>query len=87
VIQLQKWLYFKLPTFYFQIAGGMAMSGKSLDDIYNECVLIKKNNATFGVTIKPCNMPGSGPMFEVEEGFMEVGIGIHGEAGAFKSKV
>ncbi|XP_054270997.1 triokinase/FMN cyclase-like isoform X2 [Macrosteles quadrilineatus] len=73
--------------FMFKIAGGMAALGRSLDEIYDECSLIKRHNATFGVTIKPCNMPGSGPMFRIEEGYMELGIGIHGEAGASKCKI
>lgn len=65
----------------------MASMGKSLDEVYYECALIKKRMATLGVTVKPCNMPGLGLMFEIEEGFMEVGIGIHGEAGASKMRV
>lgn len=60
---------------------------KSLDEIYEECALVKEKVATLGVTIKPCNMPGLGPMFELEDGFMSVGVGIHGEAGVSKTKV
>lgn len=70
-----------------QIAGGLALKSMSLEEIYNECTLVGKCIATLGVTIKACNMPGVGPMFHIEEGFMEVGVGVHGEAGASKQQV
>lgn len=63
------------------------MMGKNLEEIYYECALIKKKIATLGITVKPCNLPGVGILFKIEEGFMEVGVGIHGEAGASKMKV
>lgn len=70
-----------------QIAGGLALMSQNLEEIHNQCILIGKCIATLGVTMKSCNMPGLGPLFHIQEGFIEVGVGVHGEAGASKTKV
>ena len=40
-----------------------------------------------GVSLSPCSVPGSKPSFHLEEDEMELGLGIHGEAGAERTKV
>uniref|UniRef100_A0A1B6MSX1 DhaK domain-containing protein n=1 Tax=Graphocephala atropunctata TaxID=36148 RepID=A0A1B6MSX1_9HEMI len=73
--------------FVLKIAGGMSLMGKTLKDISSECALVKKHIVTLGVTVRACNMPGLGLMFHIEDGSMEVGVGIHGEAGASRRQM
>uniref|UniRef100_A0A8C4HB84 Triokinase/FMN cyclase n=1 Tax=Dicentrarchus labrax TaxID=13489 RepID=A0A8C4HB84_DICLA len=42
---------------------------------------------TLGVSLSPCSVPGCLPSFELPPGDMELGLGIHGEAGIKRSKV
>ena len=66
----------------FKCAGAAAEQGFSLDDV--ERVAIKTNAATrsMGVALSACEVPGSGrPTFELPEGEMEIGMGVHGEPG------
>lgn len=69
-------------TCVFKIAGAAAARGWSLDDV--ERVARRTNAATrsFGVAFAGCTLPGaSKPLFSVEPGRMELGLGIHGEPG------
>ena len=66
----------------FKIAAAAADRGDSLDDV--ERLAIKTNDATFsfGVAFAGCTFPGqTEPLFTVEPGTMELGLGIHGEPG------
>lgn len=66
----------------FKIAGAAAELGYSLEEI---AVITKKalqNIRTMGVALSPCIVPTVGePTFTVDDGKMEIGMGIHGEAG------
>ena len=43
---------------------------------------------TMGVSLSPCSVPGSaGPSFTLPHDEMELGLGIHGEAGVRRTKV
>ena len=56
--------------------------GDSLDDV--EAVAIHANamTRTFGIAFDGCTLPGqSEPLFTVDAGKMEIGLGIHGEPG------
>ncbi|HEX4626289.1 MAG TPA: dihydroxyacetone kinase family protein [Solirubrobacteraceae bacterium] len=69
-----------LPVFKAAAAAGDR--GASLDDV--ERIALKANARTrsFGVAFAGCTLPGkSEPMFTVEPGRMELGLGIHGEPG------
>jgi D-erythrulose 4-kinase len=66
----------------YKIAGAAAENGGNLDEV--ERVMRAANAATcsFGVAFQGCTMPGSDqPLFTVEEGHMDFGLGIHGEPG------
>jgi D-erythrulose 4-kinase len=66
----------------YKIAAAAAESGASLDEV--ERVMLAANAATysFGVAFHGCTMPGSDePLFTVDEGHMDFGLGIHGEPG------
>ena len=42
---------------------------------------------TIGLSLSPCSVPGSGPSFQLATDEMELGLGIHGEAGVRRMKV
>lgn len=66
----------------YKIGGAAADRGDSLDEV--ERLMNKANRATysFGVAFSGCTFPGQGqPLFHVEPGQMEFGLGIHGEPG------
>lgn len=66
----------------YKIASAAAESGANLDEV--ERVMRAANAATysFGVAFHGCTMPGSDqPLFTVDEGHMDFGLGIHGEPG------
>jgi dihydroxyacetone kinase len=66
----------------FKIAAAAADRGDSIDEV--ERLAIKTNDATFsfGAAFAGCTFPGqSEPLFTVEPGTMELGLGIHGEPG------
>ena len=39
------------------------------------------------VSLSPCSVPGHKPSFHLAEDEMELGLGIHGEAGVQRTKV
>ncbi len=66
----------------FKCAGAAAERGLSLAEV--ERVALKANAATrsMGVALSACEVPGSGrPTFDLPEGEMEIGMGVHGEPG------
>jgi dihydroxyacetone kinase len=66
----------------FKVAGASADRGASLDHV--EAVTRKAidNMRTMGVGLSPCTVPAAGrPTFQIADGEMEMGIGIHGEPG------
>jgi dihydroxyacetone kinase-like protein len=66
-----------------KIGGGAAESGNDFDTVV---IILKKaiyNSRSLGVSLSACTVPGTGlPTFDFEEGKMEFGMGVHGEAGA-----
>ena len=42
---------------------------------------------TIGLSLSPCSVPGRGPSFTLQADEMELGLGIHGEAGVRRMKV
>ena len=68
--------------FVYKAAGAMADSGASLDEVYRVADKANRNVRTVGVAVSPCIIPEVGrPSFEIGEGEMEFGMGIHGEPG------
>ncbi|MBK8050764.1 MAG: dihydroxyacetone kinase subunit DhaK [Anaerolineales bacterium] len=72
--------------FVFKIAGASAARGDTLDEVER---LTRKANArtrSFGVAFGGCTLPGQDePLFTVERGKMELGLGVHGEPGVQSS--
>ncbi len=71
--------------YVFKIAGAAADMGMELEDV---CRLSEKANdmtISMGVALGPCSLPHTlEPSFILEDNEMEIGLGIHGEAGVRK---
>jgi dihydroxyacetone kinase-like protein len=66
----------------YKVAGACADGGASLDEVAETTEEALTQVRTIGVAISPCEVPGAGkPSFELNEDEMEIGMGIHGEAG------
>ena len=70
--------------FMFKAAGAAADEGGSLDDVLAAAQLAKDNTRTVGFALTPCIIPEVGHAnFELAEGEMAMGMGIHGEPGVW----
>lgn len=75
-------------VFVHKIAGAMAETGASLEEVKAVAEKANANVRTMGVAINPSTIPAAGkPGFELSDDEMEVGIGIHGEPGVRKEKL
>lgn len=71
----------------YKVAGACADLGFALDEVYDKTKLALENIRTIGVAISPCTLPGaSKPTFSLKENEMEIGMGIHGEAGIIRGE-
>ncbi|XP_072194135.1 triokinase/FMN cyclase isoform X1 [Excalfactoria chinensis] len=70
-----------------KVAGAMAEAGASLDEIVTRVSAVTKAMGTLGLSLSPCSVPGSKPTFQLANDEMELGLGIHGEAGVRRMKV
>ncbi|NXO43416.1 TKFC cyclase, partial [Locustella ochotensis] len=70
-----------------KVAGALAEAGASLDEIEEKVTAAAKAMGTLGLSLSPCSIPGSKPSFQLAEDEMELGLGIHGEAGVRRMKV
>jgi dihydroxyacetone kinase-like protein len=69
-------------VFVLKAAGARADEGASLDDVYAAAAHANARTRTIGVGLGPCTVPAAGrPTFDLPEGTMDVGMGVHGEAG------
>ncbi len=74
--------------FVYKIAGACAEEMASLEEVKRVAEKVCANVRTMGVGLSPCIIPEMGePTFEMNEGQMEVGIGIHGEPGIGKGEL
>jgi len=68
--------------FLYKVAGAAAAAGASLDEVVAVTERAAAGTRTMGVALSPCTIPAAGvPTFELPEGQMEIGMGIHGEPG------
>lgn len=68
-------------------AGAVAARGASLDEVERMAHLVKDNVTTMGCSLSTCNVPGKDTQRVLGEGEMEMGLGAHGEAGAYRQSV
>ncbi|XP_015111947.1 uncharacterized protein LOC107037741 isoform X2 [Diachasma alloeum] len=73
--------------FVMKIAGALSQRSKSLEEIHQHAKIVSENIATYGVGLKACALPGQGPMFTLPDDEMEVGLGVHGEAGYNRMRI
>ena len=72
-------------VFVHKIAGALAETGASLEEVKAVAEKVIDNVRTMGMAIRPCTVPAAGvPGFELSDYEMEVGIGIHGEPGTHR---
>ncbi|XP_078671711.1 triokinase/FMN cyclase-like isoform X1 [Branchiostoma floridae x Branchiostoma belcheri] len=74
-------------VFVQKIAGALSEEGKSLEEIVEAVKSAIASMGTMGVCLSPCSVPGSGPMFQVPHDTIELGLGVHGEAGVGRMKM
>lgn len=75
-------------VFAFKCAGAAAERGDSLDEVAEVAKKVIANTRTAGVGLSPTILPTAGrPTFELPEGMMEIGIGIHGEPGIHRGEI
>ena len=68
--------------FAYKIAGAKAEQGASLEEVISTTNKALEVIRTMGVALTPCTVPAVGkPTFGIKEDEMEIGMGIHGEAG------
>ncbi|MFK4107474.1 dihydroxyacetone kinase family protein [Streptomyces sp. NPDC002176] len=68
--------------FVFKVAGAAAERGDDLDTVAGLAARANSMTRTFGAAFAGCTLPGAAePLFEVADGTMEWGMGIHGEPG------
>ena len=66
----------------YKCGGAAADAGKSLEEVARIMQLANERTYSFGVAFEGCTFPGQKePLFHVEPGRMEFGLGIHGEPG------
>jgi dihydroxyacetone kinase-like protein len=72
--------------FIYKAAGAAARRGASFEEVIRVAEKAKANVRTMGVALSPCIIPEVGkPSFTIEDGQMEIGMGIHGEPGIVRT--
>jgi dihydroxyacetone kinase-like protein len=71
-----------------KIAGASAERGDDLATVAAIARRVNERARSFGIALSSCTPPASGqPMFDLPDGQMEVGIGIHGEPGRRRTQI
>jgi dihydroxyacetone kinase-like protein len=75
-------------VYAFKIAGAKAEQMVSLEEVTRVAQKAADSCHSIGMALTPCTVPMAGrPTFDIPEGQMEMGMGIHGEPGIYKSPV
>jgi dihydroxyacetone kinase-like protein len=65
-----------------KICGAAAERGDDLRQVADICRKVNENGRSMGMALTSCSVPSAGrPTFDIGDGEMEIGIGIHGEPG------
>jgi dihydroxyacetone kinase-like protein len=71
-----------------KIAGAAAERGDDVKAVADVVRRVNTGARSFGIALSSCTPPASGkPIFDLGEGEMEVGIGIHGEPGRHREQL
>jgi dihydroxyacetone kinase-like protein len=75
-------------VFVEKIAGALAEQRKELKSVADVAREVNERTRSFGVALTACTTPASGrPGFDLPEGEIELGVGIHGEPGRERGPV
>lgn len=75
-------------VFAYKTAGAYAEEGANLEEVTRIAQKTVDNTRTMGVALSPCVIPEVGKnTFSIEDGEMEIGMGIHGEHGINRGKL
>lgn len=65
-----------------KIAGALAEEGAPLDQVADIARRVNESSRSFSVALTACSTPAKGgPTFDLPDGELELGVGIHGEPG------
>lgn len=74
--------------FVFKAAAAAAAKGLDLDAVKAAAIKANMSTRSMGVALSSCTLPITGKtIFSMDDGDMEVGMGIHGEPGVRRSKI
>ena len=74
--------------FVWKMLGAMAESGADLAACKALAEKVRDNTRSLSMALAPCANPITGrPMFDLAEDEIEIGMGVHGEAGMYKGKM
>jgi dihydroxyacetone kinase-like protein len=74
--------------FVMKAVGAAAEAGADLDEVVRIGTKVNAVTRTMGVALTACTPPAKGgPLFELGEDEMEVGVGIHGEPGRRRARL
>jgi len=74
--------------FVIKACGAAAEQGASLDELLALAAKVNSQVRSMGVALSSCTPPAKGtPIFQISDGEMEVGVGIHGEPGRRRDKL
>ncbi|NLC65854.1 MAG: dihydroxyacetone kinase subunit DhaK [Clostridium sp.] len=74
--------------FVFKAAGAAAAKGLDLEEVTRLAQKCNDHTRSMGVALSSSTLPAKGgPIFHMEKGDMEIGMGIHGEQGIRRGKI
>jgi dihydroxyacetone kinase-like protein len=74
--------------FVIKIAGGVSATTQDLEEVYRVTARARDNTRSMGVAVAAGSIPETGePTFELPDDEIEIGMGLHGEAGVSREKI
>lgn len=74
--------------FVIKIAGAVAATSPDLEEVYRVTSKARDNTRSMGVAVSAGSLPETGePTFELPDDEIEIGMGLHGEAGVSREKM
>jgi len=74
--------------FVIKIAGGVSAASTDLEEVYRVTAKARDNVRSMGVAVSAGSLPETGePTFELPDDEIEIGMGLHGEAGVARESL
>lgn len=74
-------------VFVVKCAGALAAMGASLDEVERMASTVSAGITTMGCSVSSCNLPGAISDRHIGENELEMGLGAHGEPGAYREEM